>query len=163
MNYKNLTKAGFFCALITIATMLIKIPVPQTQGYINFGDVAIFLSALFIANPYCALAAALGSALADILLGAGIYIIPTFIIKGMMGFVASNYIYQSTSNKKIAIGLILPGVIMTLGYFTFEIFIYGPLIALASLPFNCIQAVAAVIAGFIFIPFVKHINLSSHI
>ncbi len=160
MNYKTLTKAGLFCALITIATMLIKLPIPQTQGYVNFGDGFIFLGAMFLINPYCALAAAVGSALADMFLGAGIYIIPTFIIKGLMGYIAAKAIYgNGNSNKKIAIGVILAEIIMVLGYFLFEIFAYGFSAAAASVPFNAMQAAAGIIVGFVLIKFADKLKL----
>lgn len=159
MNYKTLTKAGLFCALITIATMLIKLPIPNTQGYVNFGDGVIFLSALFLMNPYCALAAAAGSALADAFLGAGIYIIPTFIIKGAMGLIASKSVYECESYKKIAIGITLAEIVMVLGYFLFEIFVYSLSAACVSLPFNLVQAAAGIVIGFVLIQFVKKLGI----
>lgn len=160
MNYKILTKAGLFSAIIIVATMIVKFPIPQTQGYVNLGDGAIFLSAFFLSNPYCALAAAIGSALADIFLGAGIYIIPTFIIKGIMGYVASRAVFECTDNKKIALGLIICEVVMVLGYFVFEIFAYGLSAATVSLPFNCVQGAIGIIAGFVLIKFAQKLKLN---
>jgi len=159
MNYKNLTKAGLFCALVTIATMVIKLPIPQTQGYVNLGDSVIFLSALFLIHPYCALAAAVGSTLADIFLGAGIYIVPTFIIKGIMGIIASKTIYDESSAKKIAISISLAEIFMIFGYFIFEVFVYGLPAACVSLPFNVMQAAAGIVIGFFLIQFVKKTGL----
>lgn len=159
MNYKTLTKAGLFCALVAIATMVIKLPIPQTQGYVNFGDGVIFLSALFLANPFCALAAAVGSALADIFLGAGIYVIPTFVIKGIMGYIAARAVFETDSNKKNIIGLILAEIVMVAGYFLFEIFVYGFSAAIVSAPFNLIQGLAGIIIGFALIKFAQKLKL----
>lgn len=160
MNLKVLTKAGLFCALVTIATMVVKLPIPQTQGYVNFGDAVIFLCALFVANPFCAIAAAVGSAIADIFLGAGIYVIPTFIIKGIMGFIAAKMIYDNKDNKKILIGVALAEIVMVAGYFIFETFVYGMNAALVSIPFNLGQASAGIIAGFALIKFAQKLKLN---
>lgn len=159
MDNRTLAKSGLFCALVIVATMIIKLPIPQTQGYVNFGDGVIFLSAMFLTNPYCALAAAVGSALADAFLGAGIYVIPTFIIKGVMGYMASRIVLGTESSKKIAIGLTLAEIVMVLGYFVFEIGVYGFTAAGVSLPFNLMQGAAGVIIGFVLIQFVRKLNL----
>lgn len=159
MSNKDLTKAGLFCALIALSTMVIKLPIPQTQGYVNLGDSVIFLSSLFLVHPYCALAAALGSVLADIFLGAGIYILPTFIIKGIMGIIAAKTIAKESSAKKTAILIALTEIFMIFGYFGFEIFVYGLPAACASLPFNVMQGIAGTVIGFLLIQFVKKTGL----
>ena len=38
---------GIMCALTTVVTWVLPIPMPATEGYINFGDAVIFLTALF--------------------------------------------------------------------------------------------------------------------
>jgi uncharacterized membrane protein len=58
-------------------------------GYFNVGDVMIFVKAL-IFNPIIGgLAYGLGSAVVDLISGFPLFVIPTLIIKGLEGFIAS--------------------------------------------------------------------------
>lgn len=65
----KLTLTAMFAAITCIATMLIKIPTPATQGYIHFGDAFVILAGVFPGGAYGLLAAGIGSALADIFSG----------------------------------------------------------------------------------------------
>lgn len=160
MNYKTLTKAGLFCAIITICTMLIKLPIPQTNGgYVNFGDAVILLCAVFLANPFAALCAAIGSGLADVFLGAGIYVFPTFFIKGTMGAIASKIIFEKTNNKRIIVAATICEIIMITGYFVFDAFAFGFNAAVISLPFNLIQGLCGIVFGFFLIKFATKLKL----
>ncbi|MDR1093260.1 MAG: ECF transporter S component [Clostridiales bacterium] len=80
-----LSRAGVFAALILILTAFTQIPL--ATGYIHFGDALIFVACVYIgwaAVP----AAAVGSALADLITPYAIYAVPTFIIKGTMAALA---------------------------------------------------------------------------
>ena len=151
---KNVTKlrkvaiCGLLAAFVFVAT---QIRIPTAIGYINLGDPVILISS-FILGPIAFFPAAIGSALSDLLAGYAQYIIPTFIIKGLMGYVAGVSLrkFEITVLKKIIIGVIAE-IIMIAGYFIFEAlpFMYGPAAAAGSLFFNFIQGVAAVV---IFVP-----------
>ena len=151
---KNVTKlrkvaiCGLLAAFVFVAT---QIRIPTAIGYINLGDPVILISS-FILGPIAFFPAAIGSALSDLLAGYAQYIIPTFIIKGLMGYVAGVSLrkFKITVLKKIIIGVIAE-IIMIAGYFIFEAlpFMYGPEAAAGSLFFNFIQGVAAVV---IFVP-----------
>ena len=76
------------------------------------------------------------------------YIIPTFVIKGLMGLVAG-FIMRHPEHrpglvKKLTAG-VLAELIMVSGYFAVEVFLYDLAAAAASVPFNLIQAAAALI------------------
>lgn len=139
---------GLMAAFVFVAT---QIRIPTAIGYINLGDPVILISS-FILGPIAFFPAAIGSALSDLLAGYAQYIIPTFIIKGLMGYVAGVSLrkFNITVLKKIIIGVIAE-IIMIAGYFIFEAlpFMYGPEAAAGSLFFNFIQGVAAVV---IFVP-----------
>ena len=90
MDTKRITSlayGGMMAALVFAATAFFKIPVSVTQGYIHLGDGFILLGAALLGTPAIA-AAAIGSMLADLLGGYTMYILPTFIIKGAVAFVA---------------------------------------------------------------------------
>jgi len=82
---KKLTFGGLMVALVFVTTFSIKIPVPFTQGYIHAGDSMIFIAAILLGWKYGAIAGGVGSALADALGGYANWVIPTIIIKTIMG------------------------------------------------------------------------------
>ena len=145
---RTIASAGVFAAFVFIAT---QIRIPTAIGYINLGDPVILISS-FILGPVAFFPAAIGSALSDLIAGYAQYIIPTFLIKGLMGYAAGASLrkFKVTVLKKILIGVIAE-IIMIAGYFIFEAlpFMYGPEAAAGSLFFNMIQGVAAVV---IFVP-----------
>jgi uncharacterized membrane protein len=79
---------GLFSALVCVATIILKVDIPQTKGYFNVGDSMVFLTALLLGPRVGGLAGGLGSMLADVILGAPWYAPGTFVIKGIEGFVA---------------------------------------------------------------------------
>ena len=64
----QLALGGMLAALVFVATSFFKLPVSVTQGYIHLGDGFILLGAALLGNT-AIVAAALGSALADLLAG----------------------------------------------------------------------------------------------
>lgn len=71
--------------LIILATMLIKVPIPFTQGYVNLGDAMIFLSVLILGWKYGIVAAGVGSMLGDIIGGAAAWATVDACNKGRYG------------------------------------------------------------------------------
>ena len=161
MNTKKIAYTGIFCALIAAATMIVKIPIPRTEGYVNLGDGIIFLCAIFLANPFCTIAAAAGSAAADLLLGAGIYVFPTAVIKGAMGFIAAKTVYNKEVGKKMLLGFIAAEAVMIFGYFLFESLFFGFSAAIFALPFNA--GVIGVLTGYGLIHFFTKLHLNPKI
>lgn len=85
INIRNLTYGSLTIALVLATTFAIKIPIPFTQGYIHPGDSMIFVTALLFGWRFGALAGGLGSAMADLLGGYAHWVIPTLLIKAIMG------------------------------------------------------------------------------
>jgi len=156
---KKLVYAGLLTAAITVATA-IKPPIPTFNGYIHFGDGMIFLAALIL-GPISAIAAGIGSALADVLLGYGIYAPATFFIKALMALVVVFLIKKD--GKHIIwniIVFILAELVMIGGYFCYDsILLGGFALAFAGVGFNAVQALFGVVIGIIFLPISKKIKL----
>ena len=116
-------------------------------GYFNIGDAMIFIAALTFNPLIGGIAGGLGSAIAD-MIGFPLFVIPTLIIKGLEGFIAS-----LVSNKKQVyrdlLAVIIAGTEMVLGYFLVEAFIlgWGIEVALLELPGNVAQIVVGGIIG----------------
>ena len=121
--YKRQVLSALFAALAYVATSIIRIP--TFTGYVNIGDTIVLLSAWLIGGVYGALAAGIGSALADLLASYTTYVPGTFIIKFLMALVAF-VIFKAIKKTKINsfVGYLLSGIvaelIMVFGYFVYE-------------------------------------------
>ena len=153
-NTKKIVTASMLAALCCVATMIIKIPSPL-KGYINLGDCVVLLSGWLLSPAYGFAAAGFGSALADVFSGYIVYAPATFIIKGVMAIIA-HFCFKSMHNKlgntpSRIIGGILAEIIMILGYFVFEGFLYGFAPSAVNIPANGVQGIAGVIIGIILV------------
>ena len=121
----NLTMIGLFMALICIATMFFKIPIPY--GYAHLGNGFIFLAAALTGNFGAMIAAGFGSALADMLGGWYAWMLPTLIIKSIMGLVTA-YLMPKPANLKLAktfLAVLSGTVVMVFGYTVAGGIMYG--------------------------------------
>lgn len=135
--------------LTAVATMVITIPVIGTQGFVNFGDVVIFITAIFFGPTAAALAGGLGSALGDLLLAYAHWAPYTLVIKGLEGLVAGLFAYQMMAEKRIKwgkglIGLILAALVMVVGYYLGGGLMFGFKVSILSVPQNIFQGLASV-------------------
>lgn len=146
--------AALMAALACVATMIIKIPSPL-KGYLNLGDCIVLTAGWLLSPTYGFLAAGLGSALADVFSGYVTYAPATFIIKGLMALIA--FYGFKLLNIKIGnlpsriISGIVAEIVMILGYFVFEGFLYGFIPSAVNIPANGVQGIAGLIIGVILI------------
>lgn len=152
---KKLVTAALFAALACVATMIIKIPSPL-KGYLNIGDCIVLLCGWMLSPVYGFVAAGLGSGLADLLSGYLVYAPATFIIKGLMALIACytfKLIHKSLGHNLPAriVSGILAEIIMVLGYYVFEGFMYGFIASAVNIPANAIQGIVGLILGTILI------------
>ncbi len=167
MKVKNSTQklavAALLAALTCIATMLIKIPSPL-KGYLNLGDCVVLTAGWLLTPLYGFLAAGIGSALADVFSGYAIYAPATFLIKGIMAL-AAWFVFKILSKKinnpvsRIISGFVAE-VIMVLGYYVFEGFMYGFSASLVNVPANAVQGAAGLILGFLLIKIFEKTKIS---
>lgn len=106
---ENLVMTGLLMALITVVTAILPIPVPFTSGYIHLGDSMIFLAVIILGWKRGAIAAAFGSAFADLFLGFVYWAPWTFVIKGGMALILGLIMYQAAKSKA---GFVVTGVIL---------------------------------------------------
>jgi uncharacterized membrane protein len=141
---------SLLAALVCVATMVIKIPSPL-KGYLNLGDCIVLTAGWLLHPAYGFLAAGLGSALADILSGYVVYAPATFVIKGLMAITA--YYLFKLLKKKFAVlpSRIISGlaadILMILGYYVFEGFMYGFVPSAVNIPANGVQGIAGLVVG----------------
>lgn len=99
---RRLTLAALSIALVTLATVIIRIPNPATQGYINLGDALLFTLALVFGWRIGGLAGGVGSALADALGGYFIWAPWTLVIKGIEGVLVGTIAFWGTRGGRNA-------------------------------------------------------------
>ena len=149
---KKIVMAALMAALTCVATMIIKIPSPL-KGYLNLGDCIILTAGWLLSPGYGFLSAGLGSALADLFSGYVIYAPATFVIKGLMAVVA--FYGFKLLNKRLGnifakiISGIAAEILMVLGYYVFEGFMYGFIPSAVNIPANGVQGIAGLIIGIV--------------
>ncbi len=159
---QKIVMAALLAALTCVATMIIKIPSPL-KGYLNLGDSVVLLSGWLLSPLYGFLAAGVGSALADIFSGYVTYAPATLVIKGLMALAAC--FGFKILNKKLGnlpsriISGIVAEIIMVLGYFVFEGFLYGFIPSIVNIPANVMQGIAGIILGTILIKIFEKNNV----
>ena len=95
-------QAGIMAALVAVATFLVQIPIPATKGYLNFGDIMIFITALTFGPIVGGFAGGVGSAISDVASGYAYFSPFTLIIKGAEGIIAgliSNRLSRKTRHR----------------------------------------------------------------
>ena len=129
---KRLVNYSILIALTTLMTMLVQIPTPATKGYLNLGDMVVFLSAMILGKKGGLVVGGVGSALADLFSGYTHYVPITLVVKGLEGYIAG-YLLEKKISPIIATAI--GGVFMASGYLLAELVLYGKG-ALASFPGN---------------------------
>lgn len=106
-------RIAIFTALTFVITVVFSAFIPATQGYFNFGEVGVYISAIW-AGPFIgAIAGGVGSMLSDVALGYSFYAPGTLIIKGIEGWIvgwAAKKIQEFPKEKKdkwVALGVVV--------------------------------------------------------
>ena len=156
----TLALGGMMAALVFVATYFFKLPVSITQGYIHLGDGFILLGASLLGWASIP-AAAIGSALADLLGGYTLYILPTFVIKGLVAAMAVYALRTKRPYWQTVVLLALAELVMVAGYFVTEwLFLgYGLAAAVGAVVPNLVQALSGVILGGVLIPLLRRVRL----
>ena len=160
---KRIVITALMAAMVCVATMIIKIPSPM-KGYLNIGDCIVLLCGWLLAPGYGFVAAGLGSALADMFSGYLTYAPATFLIKGSMALIA--FACFKLMNKRIGklpsqiIGAVLAEIVMVLGYYVFEGFMYGFIPSAVNIPANAVQGTAGLILGIILVKTFERLKIT---
>ena len=149
MDTKSMVRYAILMALTTVMTMVVHIPTFGTNGYLNLGDMVVFLAALILGKKGGFIVGGLGSALADLLLGYSIYAPITLIVKGLEGYIAGSLLETKWGKKSPLIATIIGGIWMAGGYYFAETFMYGAKASLASVPGNLLQGLVGAVTAVI--------------
>lgn len=153
MNFKKIQKivtTALFMAIICVATLVIQIPSPATNGYFNLGDCFVLLAGWLLGPVYGMIASGVGSSLADAITGYVTYVPATLIIKALMAVIAY-LIFKALKSKPLigrVVGAVASECLMVLGYFAYEALILGyGMSAALSIPSNLMQGLVSVVAS----------------
>lgn len=169
VSLRKIVFSAMLAAVITVATMIVRIPSPT--GYVNLGDCFVLIAGWLLGPLYGFLVGGIGSGLADLLAGYPIYIAPTFIIKGLMSLCAWGVFRLLVLGGKNKVNSIVAGavsavcaeIIMVAGYFITEVFMYDVMLAAQSIIGNVVQGVVGAVAGVILITIIRKSNLDKKI
>ena len=154
---QELVFSALMTALVFVATYLPHIPIPL--GYAHLGDAVIFLLALLAPRRSALFAACIGSALADLLGGFALWIVPTLVIK----FVMAEIIYRVARRgdriaprMSIITALLLSSLWMAAAYTLAGVVLYASLSAgLASSPGLLMEGVVNAVLALLLLPMLR--------
>lgn len=158
---KQLTKTAMMAAIIFVCTYTFKIPIAITGGYTHLGDCAIFIGVMLLGRKHGTAAAALGAAMSDLLGGFWLWVVPTFLIKGIMAFIMGTIVEKVLPDKKgnWLIGAIAGGIWQIIGYTLTKIVLLSPQAAFATVPTVSAQTIAGIIIASVVIVVLQSSNV----
>ena len=166
LKLKRMVVASMLAALCCVATMIVQVPSP-TQGYMHLGDAMVLVSGWLLGSFWGALAAGIGSALADIFSGYALYAPITFVIKAAMaalsaiGYRLTVKWMSGLSVFARLISAVAAEIVMIIGYFAFEAAVIGyGWAALAGVPGNAVQGAFGLIVGTVVMHVLDRIHLA---
>ena len=126
---KQITVHSLAIAFVCVSTMLIQIPIPL--GYMHLGNACILLAGVFFGPVTGLLAGGIGSAMADLLTGYTQWVLPTLLIKSLMGFLIG-WIARSKGRVRMSaiqtfLACFAGMAVMIIGYFLAGALLYGSL------------------------------------
>lgn len=116
---------GVLTALTLLGTLVVRIPIPATTGYFNIGDAFVILTGLWLGPLPGLTVGAIGPALADAI-GYPQFILATAITKGLEGLLVGLIGGRgpNINTARRVTGAIAGGVVIIVGYFVFEAYLY---------------------------------------
>jgi uncharacterized membrane protein len=164
---RDIAISGLLIALVFISTMFIQIrlPISINGGLVHAGTAMLFTVAFVFGRKKAAIAGAFGMGLFDIVSGWAPWAPFTFIVRGIMGYLAASI--SNTKGKKGSnflfnlFAIILSGVWMLVGYYFTEVILYGNWAApFTSIPGNSLQLLIGLLS-LVLTPALKKIRFFS--
>ncbi|MBR5467860.1 MAG: ECF transporter S component [Firmicutes bacterium] len=163
MTAKDVAMCALVAALTFIFTYAFKIPV--ANGYVHLGDSFIFLGVFLLGRKKACMAGGLGAALADLIGGYAVWVVPTFIIKTIMAYTMgtiTEVALKENKNGHIA-GMLAGGVVQVVLYTAVNILVFGMAFAGISCFSDVVQTLTSVVMAVVFISSIKRTSIYSQI
>lgn len=155
LNVFSIVITGLFAAMVAITTMSITVPSPSPSGYIHIGDSMVYMTGMLLGPVLGPIAAGMGSAIADLILGYYLYIPATLVIKALDALAVALIFTALSKKSKSLIGLMVAyvfatlvgGTVMVSGYYLYETIMMNAATAIPNVIPNIFQAVGGAILG----------------
>lgn len=133
-------------ALIFVLTVLARIPIPATNGYVHLGDAAITFAA-YAFGPWVAMfAGGMGTALADVL-GYPQWAVFSLLIHGAQGLAMGWIVRKRINVVTVLLSVVIGAAIVVAGYFAAGTFLVGVGAASLELIPNTLQGISGGVIG----------------
>jgi uncharacterized membrane protein len=154
----DIVQISLMAAITFIATSIIH--VPTFMGVLHLGDSMIFLSAILFGRKKSATASAVGMCLFDLINGYTLWAPFTFVIKGVMGYIAGSIAYRKNYNgnnvSNNIFAFVVAGIWMIVAYYLGGTIILtliskqfvlkqALIISLKDIPTNILQVVGGIV------------------
>ncbi len=145
-NIRRIALVTVMAALTCALTMVVQVPIPATGGYIHLGDVAANFAALAFGPWAGFLIAGGGMAIADLMVGGGMYAPGTLVIHGLQGVVVG-YLGRGRRQRTMFLAAALGGLVVVVGYFLYEWLALrqGVATAIKEVPANLLQVATGLV------------------
>ena len=135
LSTKELVLMGLMIALVWLAGSVIRIP--SVGGFVHVGDCMVFLSVVVLGKKKGAVVSALGMMLVDALGGYYLWAPFTFVIKGVMAYIAGSILevleMKYSKSVSFVVSCFIAGIFMVIAYFGAGIIMAGFLTEKAGL------------------------------
>jgi uncharacterized membrane protein len=154
LDPKLVALTAVMTAVTFVLTTAIQIPT-TANGFMHFGDAAIFFASFAFGPWVGAIAGALGTALADVASGFAPWAPFSFIIHGFEGWLVGYLMIRFARGRGITqsewypmlLSIGLGSVVVVVGYFIAGMFVSGIAAALGEIPANVIQGLSGGLIG----------------
>lgn len=160
MNTRSMVTIGMLAGLCVVCTF-IKIPF-GAGAMVHLGSAFIFTAAGVFGGVYVGMAAALGTALYDLLMGFSPYTLWSFVIKGIAGLIVGYMAigwYPNRTNYsfvKHLVGVILATLWTLAGYVLAWWLVIGSWsVALANIPASLLTSLVGLLAAVFLTPILR--------
>lgn len=141
---QNIVLYALFIAMTVVMTLIIRIPIPFAQGYVNIGDSILLLSGMLLGPAGGFWIGGIGSALADLFTGYSFYAPITFLVKGIEGLLCG-WIFLKMNRTKPIMSALIAGIWMAIGYVLGDWILFGLAAGIAAFPMNLMQGIVGAI------------------
>ena len=140
MNARTIAVMAVCIAIVAVLVAIVPVPIPATGGFTHPGAVAELFVAMAFGPVVGGVAAGLGAAIADLVLGYGSFAPLTLIAHGSLGVLAGWLGWKKGWGGMI-VGWVVGGLALVAVYFIGEATVYGfgAAGAAAELPINLFQ------------------------
>lgn len=140
MNARSVAVMAVCIAIVAVLVAIVPVPIPATGGFTHPGAVAEMFVAMAFGPLVGGVAAGLGAAIADLVLGYGSFAPLTLIAHGALGVLAG-WLGWKKGWGGMLVGWVVGGLALVAVYFIGEATVYGFGVAgaAAELPINLFQ------------------------